>query len=110
MRPWVTMAAGALALGLGGCVSYHQVAAPQRMSRPKDDLDTRSAGSVASDPAYPSVGGDILKGVPVHTDAPELIATPIVASPAAPPAAPVGPIRRRVTHHFLVPADAPKPH
>jgi hypothetical protein len=58
MRIWIATAA--LALGLGGCASYHQEVAALRMARPAGD--PALAAFEAPAPDYPSVGGDILKG------------------------------------------------
>lgn len=66
MRGW-TMAAVAMlalglsALGLGGCVSYHQEVAALRMPRPTGEAPGLAAYATA-DRQYPSVGGDILHG------------------------------------------------
>ena len=95
MRRWVTVAAGVLAVGLGGCVSYHQEIAALRMERP-NGMDPTLAGYAAPDPVYPSVGGDILKGTSPHTDAPDRA---IVREPVRPPPGIVSPVlRRRIAH------------
>ncbi len=65
MRRWGATATGWLALGtllaaLGGCVSYHQETAALRMARPTGEAPALAAYAAAA-PAYPSVGGDILK-------------------------------------------------
>ena len=49
-----------LAAGLGGCARYHQEVAALRMARPP--ANPPLAAYAAAAPAYPSVGGDILKG------------------------------------------------
>jgi hypothetical protein len=56
-----TIAAALLALGLGGCVSYHQETAALRMPRPNAE-PAALAAYAAPDGDYPSTGGDILKG------------------------------------------------
>ena len=66
MRRWTMAAAGLLAisllaLGLGGCVSYHQEVAALRMPRPTGE-EPALAAYARADPQYPSVGGDILQG------------------------------------------------
>jgi hypothetical protein len=95
MRRWGTVAAGVLAAGLGGCVSYHQEVAVLRMARP-NGLDPTLARYVAPDPVYPSVGGDILKGTSPHTEALDHAA---VGEPVPPPAGLVSPVlRRRIAH------------
>jgi hypothetical protein len=95
MRRWVTVAAGVLAVGLGGCVSYHQQAGAVRMPRPKG-LDPTIAGYAAPDPAYPSVGGDILKDTSPRTQAPDDATT---GEPVSTPPGPDSPLlRRRIAH------------
>ena len=47
-------------LNLGGCIHYHQEVAALRMARPAAEPDELAAFA-RGDPAYPSVGGDILK-------------------------------------------------
>ena len=61
MRRWMMAGAGLLTIGLGGCVGYHQEVAALRMPRPIGEARAL-ADYAAADPAYPSVGGDILKG------------------------------------------------
>lgn len=99
MRRWVILA---LALSLGGCVSYHREATVQRMARPKG-LEPTTVGEVAPDPSYPSVGGDVLKGTSVQTEAPD---DAIVGEPTPPQADPVGPVSKRRIAHSLEPAPS----
>jgi hypothetical protein len=61
-------AAGTLAIGLGGCAGYHQEVAALRMARPTGEARSLAAYA-ASDRAYPSVGGDILKGTSPRSEA-----------------------------------------
>jgi hypothetical protein len=66
MRGWTIataglLAVGLLAVGLGGCVSYHQEVAALRMPRPTGEAPALAAYATA-DRQYPSVGGDILRG------------------------------------------------
>ncbi len=68
MRRWMTAAAGLLVFGLGGCVGYHQEVAALRMARPTGEAPAL-ADYAAADPAYPSVGGDILKGTSPRSEA-----------------------------------------
>jgi hypothetical protein len=68
MRRWMMAGAGLLSIGLGGCVSYHQEVAALRMPRPIGEARAL-ADYAAADPAYPSVGGNILKGTSPHTGA-----------------------------------------
>ena len=49
------------ALNLGGCTHYHQEVAALRMVRPASEPAELSAFAQGA-AAYPSVGGDILKG------------------------------------------------
>jgi hypothetical protein len=68
MRRWMMATAGLLAIGLGGCVGYRQEVAALRMPRPIGE--TRALAAYApADPAYPSVGGDILKGTSPRSEA-----------------------------------------
>jgi len=60
MRRWTMAAVGLLAVGLGGCASYHQEVAALRMPRPAGEAPALAAYA-AADPRYPTVGGDILK-------------------------------------------------
>jgi hypothetical protein len=59
-------AIGLAALGLGGCASYHQEVPALRMARPSGD-SPELAAFARSDPDFPSVGGDILKGTSPQT-------------------------------------------
>jgi hypothetical protein len=61
MRGWTIAGVGLLAVGLGGCVSYHQEVAALRMQRPTGEAPALAAYATA-DRQYPSVGGDILQG------------------------------------------------
>ena len=61
MRRVIVLAVGLAAVGLGGCVSYHQEVAALRMPRPTAH-SAQLAAYAAPDTDYPSVGGDILKG------------------------------------------------
>jgi hypothetical protein len=78
----LAMAVGLLAIGLGGCVSYHQEVAALRMARPSSDT-AGLAAYTAPDPAYPSVGGNILRGT-----SPKSVAAYDATSGAQVPAAP----------------------
>jgi len=68
MRRWMMAGAGLLTIGLGGCVGYHQEVAALRMPRPTGVPAALSAYA-AADPAYPTVGGDILKGTSPRSEA-----------------------------------------
>ncbi len=68
MRRWALAAAGSLAVGLGGCVSYYQEVAALRMPRPTG-VAPALAAYAAADPRYPTVGGDILKGTSPRSEA-----------------------------------------
>jgi hypothetical protein len=68
MRRWILAAAGLLSIGLGGCVSYHQEVAALRMPRPIGEARSLADYS-AADPAYPTVGGDILRGTSPRAEA-----------------------------------------
>jgi hypothetical protein len=68
MRRWMMAGAGLLAIGLGGCAGYHQEVAALRMPRPIGAARAL-ADYAATDPAYPSVGGDILKGTSPRSEA-----------------------------------------
>lgn len=68
MRRWMMAATGLLAIGLGGCASYHQEVAALRMPRPTGE-DPALAAYAAADRQYPSVGGDILKGTSPRSEA-----------------------------------------
>ena len=48
-------------LNLGGCLGYHQEVAALRMTRPEAEPAALAAYTGQAQ-AYPSVGGDILKG------------------------------------------------
>jgi hypothetical protein len=62
MRRWLSaMMAVFLALNLAACASYHQEVAALRMPRPQTE-SAELAAYARPNPAYPSVGGDILKG------------------------------------------------
>ncbi|MEJ0066630.1 MAG: hypothetical protein WDM85_15480 [Caulobacteraceae bacterium] len=69
MRRWMMATVGLLAIGLGGCVGYHQEVA----SLADAAANRRVAGLwrdyAAPDPAYPTVGGDILKGTSPRSEA-----------------------------------------
>ncbi|HLY79714.1 MAG TPA: hypothetical protein VKQ70_10095 [Caulobacteraceae bacterium] len=68
MRRWTIAAAGLLTIGLGGCVGYHQEVAALRMPRPTSEAPGLKPYA-AADPAYPTVGGDILKGASPRSEA-----------------------------------------
>jgi hypothetical protein len=68
MRRWAMAAAGWVAIGLGGCVGYHQEVAALRMPRPTGEAPALAAYA-AADRQYPSVGGDILKGTSPRSEA-----------------------------------------
>ncbi|HEY1752575.1 MAG TPA: hypothetical protein VGG29_15050 [Caulobacteraceae bacterium] len=57
-----------VALNLAGCAGYHQEVAALRMPRPAAEPAELAAYARPS-PAYPSVGGDILKGTAPHAAA-----------------------------------------
>lgn len=59
-RIWTAAEFLALAASLAGCASYHQETAALRAPRPTGAAPGLAAYA-AADPAYPSVGGDILR-------------------------------------------------
>jgi hypothetical protein len=61
MRLIWAMLGAFLALNLAACASYHQEVAALRMPRPAAE-PAELAAYAQPNPAYPSVGGNILKG------------------------------------------------
>jgi hypothetical protein len=62
------LALSPVTIGLGGCAGYHQEVAALRMPRPAGEAKAL-ADYAAADPAYPSVGGDILRGTSPRSEA-----------------------------------------
>jgi hypothetical protein len=61
MRRVLALGAAIAAVGLGGCVAYHQEVAALRMPRPGPE-PVELATYARANPDYPTVGGNILKG------------------------------------------------